>query len=591
MSFSSTKPSVSAWLGRLRTLPFPVVAAFLVTLAVYGACAHFGTAVWGNDDPKEAVYNRMIDGFAQGHLSLARDVPAGFASLRDPYDPKLNADYRTPPYLLYDLSYYHGKLYAYFGPAPALLLFWPYHLVTGRYLSYKAAAMVFCASGLIAMAGLLLSIRRRYAPETPAWVVALLLLSVGLANGLPTLLARVDIWEIPIAGTTALILWVIVALWQAWHQADRRAGWLAVASSGLGLAVATRPTAILCTPVLLLPLIREWRQNRWARGGRILAGAAIPFLVCFGAILLFNAARFDSPWEFGQRYQLAAGEYEGRIRQFSFSYVWDNIRVYFLNFTPWTATAPFIGEMPKIAFHTGHAEPEFNFGVLGDVPIVWFALSAWGVRKRRDGLSYLAGISLWVALAQIGLLMLFFGAVSRYEVEVLTPLLLLAAIGLLAAETRTARRALVRGLWIALAAVSVAFNVCHAADHAVRARMGVAHWFIEQHQLQKALEHFDVVLLLAPQRTDVHRMKGIILGRQEKWNEAIAEFQTVVRAEPRSASAYCNLGLLYLEIKDPGAAREALETSLELNSNEPHARAALVRAVRMQWEQGDAAGR
>ena len=582
---------MKAWLDRLRVLPLLVAAVCTATLCVYGVCAHFGTAVWGNDDPREAVYNRMIDGFAKGQLSLARDVPAGFSKLRDPYDPAQNSPYRTPPYLLYDLSYYRGKLYAYFGPGPALLLFWPYHLLTGQYLSYKAAAVLFCALGFLVEAWLLLDARRRYAPDTPAWVVTVLLFAIGLATGVPTLLARVDIWETPIAGATALVLCTVAALWQAWHQPARRAGWLAAASLALGLAVATRPTAILSAPILVLPLIQEWRENRFARGVRILVGFALPLLLCLGALAWYNEARFGSPLEFGQRYQLAAGEYEGRIRQFSFAYVWDNLRIYFLNFTPWKTTFPFVGDMPKIALHAGHAEPELNFGILVDVPIVWLALTAWLVRKRKDGLAFLASLVLWIAVAQIGLLMLFFGAVSRYEVELLTPLLLLAMIGLLAAEAHGTRRAVLRGFWIVLAAVSVAFNLCHAADHATRARRSAGFWFLDHHQPQAALEHFNFLLLLEPQKADVHNTRGVILAMLARWDEAVAEFETAIRLDPGNASAHCNLGAVYLEEKNPIAAIGPLQECLRLSPNEARARVALARAIQALKAQGKAAGR
>ena len=51
--------------------------ACALTLAIYAACAHLGTAVFGNDDPNEAVYNRLIDGFAQGPSVPAPGRAAG----------------------------------------------------------------------------------------------------------------------------------------------------------------------------------------------------------------------------------------------------------------------------------------------------------------------------------------------------------------------------------------------------------------------------------------------------------------------------------------------------------------------------------
>lgn len=568
-----------------------LLAACIATLSLYCVCAYLGTAVWGNDDPKEAVYNRMIDGFAHGHLNLDRDVPEGFARLQDPYDPTSNAPFRGQPYLLYDLSYYRGKLYSYFGPAPALMLFWPYHLLTGGYLSYKAAAVVFCGLGFLMEAWLFSRARQRYAPETPAWAMAMLLLTVGLTTGLPTLLSRVDIWEIPIAAATALLLCSVAALWQAWHQPARRAGWLAAASVGLGLAVGSRPTAILSAPILIFPLVKEWREYGTARFARILLGASLPLLLCLGALALFNEARFGNPAEFGQHYQLAAGELVAGIRQFSFDYVWDNVRIYLLNFTPWQATFPYLGDTPKVALHAGHEVPEYVFGVLGNVPIVWLALAALWVRKRNDGLAFLAGLVLWIAAAQFGLLLLFFGGVSRYEVEFLTPLLCLAAVGLLAAESHRPRRAVIRGLWIILAAVSIAFNLCHAAMHAARAREIAGYSFLRRHLPESALQQYNILLLLEQPTATLHNQRGIALAMLARWDESIADFEAAIRLEPDNADAFCYLGVAHLQENNPIAAIDPLKQSLRLNPNQPYARAALEKALQMVQLQGNATGR
>lgn len=555
-----------------------IAGAMAITVGVYCVCAYLGTAVCGNDDPIEVVYNRMFEGFAHSQLSLARRVPAEFAKLEDPYDPEQNSPYRGPPYFLYDLSYYRGRLYAYFGPVPAVTLFGPYHFITGRYLSYKAAGVAYCALGLIAASWLILSARRRYAPDVPEWVTALVMLTLGLSTGLPTLLARVDIWEIPIAGTTATILWVLVALWQAWHRPASRAAWLAAASLGVGVAVGTRPTAILISPILAFPLLREWREFRWVRAPRILACAALPLVVCVGALGLYNAARFGNPFEFGQTYQLAAQQYVGKLRQYGLDYIWDNVRVYFLNFTPWTTTFPYIGDTPRLSFLTGHADPELCFGILVNVPIVVMAFAALWVRGRRNGLSYITAVVLWVAAVQIGLLMVFFGGVSRYEVEILTPLVLLAAIGLLATETRPAGRLSFRGLWIALAAVSIAFNLCHAAVHADWARKKASFWLFGHQQVQEALKDYDIMIMLEPPTAELHNARGVTLGMLGRWSEAAGDFETALRLKPAYPDAECNLGTAFLEEGQPAAAIGPLEESLRLRPNDPHARELLAKA-------------
>ena len=75
---------------------------------------------------EDAYYNLVVRGFRAGQLDLKAEVPPGLAQLADPYDPVANADYLlVDGHPLWDLSYYRGKLYLYYGVPPALVLFWP----------------------------------------------------------------------------------------------------------------------------------------------------------------------------------------------------------------------------------------------------------------------------------------------------------------------------------------------------------------------------------------------------------------------------------------------------------------------------------
>ena len=126
----------------------------------------------GHPDSGVAIaYNRLVDGFRSGQLNLKLEVPSGLARLADPFDPDANLPYRSAPYELYDVSYYHGKLYLYFGITPALVLFWPWVALTGEYLPYKYAVAFFCSVGFLASVDLLRRLWRRYFPETGWGVV------------------------------------------------------------------------------------------------------------------------------------------------------------------------------------------------------------------------------------------------------------------------------------------------------------------------------------------------------------------------------------------------------------------------------------
>jgi tetratricopeptide (TPR) repeat protein len=561
--------------SRLKSSTLLLVVAGAVVLGVYGASARLGTAVFGNDDPKEAVYNRMIEGFSDGHLYLRREVPAGFAALPDPYDPAQNAAYRTPPDSLYDLSYYRGKLYAYFGPAPALLAFWPYHLATGRYLSNKASAVAFCSAGFLALAWLLCDIRRRYAPALPAWTAAVMLVAVGLSTGLPTLLTRIDVWEVPIACALALLSAFLACLWQAWHRPKQRNPWLAFASMVLGLAIAARPTVVLAIPVLLLFLLATRKDGTRESRLKGVACAALPLLGCGLGLALYNLARFGRLAEFGQSYVLIDRPHSDQLHLFGLAYVWDNLRIYFLHPASWQPAFPFVGEARPLALTAGYPNPEFNFGLLIDVPLAWLALGALSAGQRNDGLGFLTRAVTWLAAAQTGVLLLLAGATSRYEAELLGPIILLAALALLAPGAGRIRPAAFRYVWVALAACSILFNVGHAAAHAVKFRIDAGEWMIGHRDPQAALPHFDTLLLLEPDNAVFHNQRGFALAQLGRIIEAQGEFEATVRLDPASAQGHCNLGLALLAENHPAAAAAQFEETLRLAPNNAGARAGL----------------
>ena len=552
-----------------------IALACAATLAVYLAGARLGTAVFGNDDPAEAAYNRMADGFLEGHLYLRRDVPPAFARLSDPYDPAQNGPFREPPYYLYDLSYYHGRMYAYFGPAAAVLLFLPYHLLTGSYLSYKAAAVLLVAVAFAALGWLGGQVRRRYAPAMPDWLFALALVALGLASALPSLLARVDVWEVPVAAVCAFASLTLLCLWNAWHRPESRVRWVGGASLALGLAVASRPTALALAPLLGLFLLEERRAPAGRWNLRSLAAAVLPLAACLAALAAFNYGRFGSVLDSGHRYQLAVDQYESKIRLFGLGYVWDNLRLYYLHPAPWTTRFPFVREASVLGLNPEHSAAEFTFGLLVNLPLAWGALGALRAAGRRDGFGFLVRAGLLVAAAEAGLFLLFFAACIRYETEFLLPFIFLAVLGLIAAEARPAGSRWWRAGWILLAVPSIAFALAHAAHRAVVAREDSYGWAMSHGQPRAALQHVETLLALEPGNSDLHNDRGVALSVAGDLAAGHHEFETAVRLDPDSSRAHCNLGFAFFQEGDLVRAGAEFHESQRLDSGNAGSRTGL----------------
>ena len=508
---------------------------------------------WGNIDARGAYYNQLVDGFSTGQLNLKVDVPAGLGELADPYDPTANAVYRTK-FHLHDTSFYQGKIFLYYGITPALVLFGPFHWVTGAYLYNKQAAFVFAVLGFVSSVFLLRACRLTYFPAAPGWSVAAGAVALGMANSVPQVLRIPGICEVAIACAYGFAMLACLALWHALHAPVHRQRWLALASTSYGLAIGARPSMLFGAVVFLIPVALAWQASRvrsHARSEvwRSLASAVGPLLVIGIGLALYNYARFGDVLEFGQRYQLA-GDRQDTARHFSASYVGFNFRLYFLQWAPWAAIFPFVQEIVVPTPPAGHAIVESAYGILTNTPVALFALGgllAWrrSAREAQPGLRAMVTALAVLFLTSAGVIGLFYGTVMRYQVEFNPALTLLAGIGILAIETQGNGRPLWRAGWVGALMFSVAFSALTS------------------------------VRMLAEE----YNKQGVILAQDGKTPAAIARLELAVRIKRDLLPAQTNLGVLHLATGNNAVAARAFEAAAALDPNSFETRNGLGRAL------------
>ena len=565
------------------TLPRGILCglAAVLVLAVLGRGTDPGLLELMDGNPADAAYNELAAGFRAGQLSLKREVPPGLARLADPYDPAASAPYRIAPYGVHDLSYHGGRLYLYLGATPALLLFGP-AAALGHPLFHATAVLLFCAAGFLAAAALLAACWRRYFPEVPEWIAAGGVAALGLATGAPLLLRRADVWEVPVSCAYALGMLALGAVWLALHHPARRSRWLAAGSLAGGLAVGARPELLLGAAILLLPLWAEWREAGPGRMAGLLAAAALPLLACGIGLAAYNTLRFQSPLEFGQRYQLASDR-QDTLQHFSARYLWFNFRVYFLEPVRWSRAFPFAGGMVSPPVPAGHAPIEDPYGVLANVPFAWLALAAPLAWRGRPALR---GFGVAVALlfaAGAAPFLFFYGNCSRYEMEFLPALLLLAGFGILGCERALAahpgwRRA-VRGGWLALLAGSLAFNLLAAVQRRAAERYVAANTLVHFGRLPEAVAQFETALRARPGFADAHNNLANALLRLDRVPEAAAHYQRAAELDPASPEIHCNFGNLLASLQRWPEAIAQYREALRLRPDYAAAQLNLARAL------------
>jgi len=526
----------------------------VLVIGMYAYTAPLGRLESSFSNPADDYYNLLVQGFRDGHLSLKKELPAGFARLADPYDPDANSLYRGLPYRMSDQSYYKGRLYLYFGVTPALILFWPFVALTGHYLSDRLAVTVFCAVGIAVSLGLLRALWRRYFAEVSVGVVALCALALGLATGVPVLLPQSDIYQVAVSCGYMLTMLALGAIWCALHDTERRCRWLIAASMAYGLAVGARPSLLFGAVILLVPVVMAWRERRRVWAAMI---AAIGPIALIGlGLMYYNYLRFDNPFEFGQHYELG-GHRQFMMQFFNVRYLWFNFLVNFLEPARWTAHLPFVHKAAVPPLPSGYYDVQDPFGVLTNIPLVWLALAApLGWRKRSDqerGALRFFVTAAWLLFGMCALTLMFLHTADvRYEVDFLPALVLLAVVGILGIERaladQPAQRRLARWGWGGLLGFSVVFNVLVSVRNYAHVGCSMATMLTAEGRVPEAIRVFENALRIEPDDADGRFNLGFALRQAGKPQEAIREYEYALRLNPDYVDAHVNLGMTLAEL-------------------------------------------
>ena len=557
-----------------------------LVIGIFAWSAESGFLELASPRAEDSYYNLLVQGFRAGQLNVKREAPPGLAQLADPYDPASNASYVWDArHLSYEMSYYQGKLYLYFGVTPALVLFWPYAALTGHYLLHKDAVVIFFALGFLVAAGLLRAVWRRYFPEAGIWVVMAGILPLGLATGILEILSSCDVYEVPKSCGYAFTMLALAAIWCALHEPKRRVVWLLLASLAYGLAVGSRPSLLFGVIILLMPVAQAWRAatqpNSRRRLGLLLAAAVGPAMLIGLGLMLYNALRFGNPFEFGWHYQLTSTQ-QNTAHQFSLHYLWYNFRFYFLEPMQWGGHFPFLQTVlppPSPSGYWGVGQP--YGGILINYPLVWLALAAplaWKGRPTGE-IPVLRGFVTVVFLLFMicALTMcLFFSGSSSYVLDFLPALMLLAVIGILGLERALAEspgwRRIARWSWCLLLAWSVAFNILAGVETHASASYIAGNSLLHQGRVDEAVERFQKALALEPESAYSRVGLGIACCKKGRVDEAIVLFQKALEIEPNIAEAQYDLGCSLLQIGRGDEAMVHFQKALEIAPDFPKAR-------------------
>lgn len=373
-SFSVKRDKITFWSAAIT-----VIVISLLCIIPMGI-----NPVWNGEIAEHRnQYEELADAILEGHIDIHRDEDiSDLAAMENPYDATERANQGVS--FQWDHAFYDGHYYVYFGIVPALILFVPYKAITGAALTSWKGTAIFSAFIIIAIFLFAYQIIQKSKAKVPLTVYLVLCSNASL----------MILWyavENPALYCTAIVAGICFALWsfyflyQSYCVDEKPKLWkIAIGALCGALVFGCRPP-IGITEIALLPLLyigvkkQISKQEDHCKKNIIMQAFAfaLPYIIVAVLLMLYNYVRFDSPFEFGQSYQLTVTDqtaYTGGILE-RFSVIdWANYTGKFLFlFSDLQKTFPWIPQ---------------QIGLLIMQPILLLAFKKWRLPEKEKNLKY-----------------------------------------------------------------------------------------------------------------------------------------------------------------------------------------------------------
>lgn len=338
-------------------------------------------------------YNELAQAFLKGQLHLEKEVPDVLKEMENPYDRFARKEVFQKANLSepWDTAYYNGKYYVYFGVLPAILFYLPAQLMGFDFPNFLAVVIF----SWVLIAGVFLLYRylvRVYFKNIPYLLYLTLSVATILTGGIVYIIKRPDFYSIPIMGALAFSVIGFYFWLSSTENEVLSTKRMFIGSLFMASVIALRPNLVFfsCGAFIiywhsvfrhreLLSLNSKVSSEKY-RGLKNTLLFCLPYLVIGGLVMVYNAARFSSPFDFGAAYNLTTSDMTQR------GYALDRLGlgVFEYLFRPPAITAkfPYLTSSTPVTSYIGFTSKEGMFGgIFATYPILW---SIFALHKTRD---------------------------------------------------------------------------------------------------------------------------------------------------------------------------------------------------------------
>ena len=279
-------------------------------------------------DEQDYLYHWYMDAIMEGHLDLDLKIEDNLINSDNPYDTS-SRNFKHP----WDISYYNGKYYSYFGILPGLLFLIPSKLISGSYLSNNAMTLIYAVLCFITGYLLYKEIMKKYFKDISYNYFALTFLYIIFGSKIIWSIHRPVFYEyIALSGLFHVLLGLYLVLFN--HKKNIIRDILGYTS--LALTALCRPTFLIMSIFIIPKLFKRYKEKDFKI--KDILALILPYGIIGLITMYLNYIRFGSIFEFGITYQLTISNLHGMKFSLlkaligSFYYLFEGIQIKLLPF-------------------------------------------------------------------------------------------------------------------------------------------------------------------------------------------------------------------------------------------------------------------
>ena len=338
----------------------------------------------GGDNAQQ--YAELAKAMAHGQLYLEVEPPEWLQEMDNPYDKGARDEMQkqTGEEYLFDVAYYDGHYYVYFGVVPCLIFYLPFYLLTGANFPTAIGVLISCIAFILGVTALMDRFARYHFKRVSLGLFLLLQIPLVVCSGALYLVKFPTFYSLPIMMAMAFTVWGLYC-WMRGRASKTAWVWYLLGSLCMALVVGCRPQFLLFS-LLAFPLFwRKFITNRHLftpKGAREFACLLAPYFIVAAGIMWYNNARFGSYFDFGANYNLTVndmtlrGTNPGRFLPALFAY--------FFQTPSTTGVFPWLQPTTFDTTYMGQTIKEVTFGgIFACLPLLWLLVFTRRILKYR----------------------------------------------------------------------------------------------------------------------------------------------------------------------------------------------------------------